>query len=110
MITMRLQLPNGKTLPSVLTFVERAEPVINAFCQSAELLRPTETGTEVELRPEHVLHRYVYFRFEHDEDGAPKITRFIDRRGALAANPRLADIKLGPQQTLMLPIVRKPSL
>jgi hypothetical protein len=42
---------------------------------------------------------------ELDKNGAPKITQFIDRRGALAANPRLADIKLGPQ-----PIVRKPSL
>jgi hypothetical protein len=110
MLILRLQLPDGKTLPSILTFVKAAEPVINAFCQSAELLRPSEPNIEVDLRPDHCLNRYIYFRLEHDEDGASRITRFIDRQAALAANPRLADIKLGPQQPLALPIVRKPSL
>jgi hypothetical protein len=43
-------------------------------------------------------------------DGAPRITRFIDRQAALAANPRLASVTLQPQQPLALPIVRKPSL
>jgi hypothetical protein len=106
MLILRLQLPDGKTLPSVLTFVQRAEPVINAFCQSTELLRPTEPNTEVELRPEHCLGRYVYFRLEHDQDGAPKIVRFIDRAAALAADPRLASVALQPQAPITLPVIK----
>ena len=110
MLVMRIQLPEGKTLPCILTFVERSRVVVNAFCSSAELIRPSEPDTEVDLRPEHCLNRYLYFKLECDEDGSPRISRFIDRQTALAANPRLAGIKLGPQQPLVLPIVRKPSL
>jgi hypothetical protein len=110
MLVMRLQLPDGKILPCVLTFCEQARRPIDAFCSSAELIRPSEPDVEVELRAQHVLNRYIYCKIEHDEDGAPRITRFIDRQAALAANPRLASVTLQPQQPLALPIVRKPSL
>jgi hypothetical protein len=110
MIVMVFELPDRRRLPCVLTFVEQARRPIDAFCSSAELIRPSASDIEVELRADHCLNRYVYFKLEHDAEGAPRITRFIDRQAALAANPRLADIKLGAQQPLALPLVRKPSL
>jgi hypothetical protein len=107
MIVMVFELPDRRRLPCVLTFVDQARRPIDAFCSSAELIRPSTSDIEVELRADHCLNRYIYFRLEHDEDGAPRITRFIDHQAALAANPRLAEIALNPQQPLTLPVVRK---
>jgi hypothetical protein len=99
----------AQRLPCVLTFVEPARKVVDAFCSSAGLIRPVEPDIEVELKPAHVLHRYVYFRIEQDEDGAPKITRFLDRAAALAANPALATVAIIPQEPLALPVVHPPA-
>jgi hypothetical protein len=109
MIVMVFELPDRRRLPCVLTFVEQACRPIDAFCSSAELIRPSASDIEVELRADHCLNRYVYFKLEHDADGAPKIVRFIDRAAALAANPRLAEIALQPQAPITLPVVRKSS-
>jgi hypothetical protein len=110
MLSMRLQLPDGKTLPCILTFVEEARRPIDAFCASADLIRPSEPDIEVELRPEHVLHRYVYFRLEHDADGAPRIVRFIDREIALQLNPKLADVAIQTLPAVTLPVAQMEEL
>lgn len=112
MIVMTIELPppDRQRLPCVVTFVPAARALVNALAASADLLRPSEPDVEVELSSHHLLNRYIYFRVEHDEDGAPRITRFIDRQVALAANPRLAEVAIQPQAPIALPIVRKPSL
>lgn len=107
MISMVIELPppGRERLPCILTFVEAAKPVINAFTQSAGLLRPSEPNVEVELSANHCLGRYIYFKLEHDEEGAPKISRFISRDAALLINPRLAEVAIQPQAPVTLPIV-----
>jgi hypothetical protein len=111
MIVMTLSLADGRSLPCILTFVEAARPVINAFCSSAELAKPLEDGIEIELTARHCLGRYLYVVIINDNndptgDPMPRISRFIIREQALIKNPALAQIKLGPQEPLQLPIVR----
>jgi hypothetical protein len=107
MISMVIELPppGRERLPCILTFVEAARPVVNAFCSSAGLLKPVEPDVQVELAAHHALGRYLYFKVEHDEDGAPKITRFITREAALLIDPSLAEVKIQPQIPVTLPIV-----
>jgi hypothetical protein len=110
MLVMTVRFADLSELGFIITFVERAARLVTYFCRSCELVMPEG---ELEIRPADVEGRIFYPVVELDGEGleaVPKITRFLDRQTALAANPRLADIKLGPQQPLALPIVRKPSL
>jgi hypothetical protein len=111
MLVMSIELPSpgSPRLPCVLTFVEPARRVVDAFCSSAGLIRPIQPDIEVELRPEHVLHRYIYFRVENDEDSTPRITRFLDRAPAITANPALAKVAIVPQEPFALPVVNPPA-
>ena len=111
MLVMVIELPSpgNQRLPCVLTFVEPARRVIDAFCSSAGLIRPIEPDIEVELKPGHVLHRYIYFRVENDEDSESKITRFLDRAAAVTANPALAKVAIVPQEPLALPVIKTHS-
>jgi hypothetical protein len=112
MIVMTIELPppGSQRLPCVLTFCEQARRPIDAFCSSAGLIRPLEPDIEVELRSSHCLGRYLYFKVELDEDGGPKIVRFIDRDVAVQLNPALGAIAIQPRAPVTLPVVRKPSL
>jgi hypothetical protein len=104
-LTLELPPPGRERLPCILTFCEAARKPIDAFCSSAGLIRPLEPDVEVCLRPEHVLQRYVYFRLEHDQDGSPRITRFIDRQAAVQLNPKLAEVAIQSLPPVALPIV-----
>jgi hypothetical protein len=106
-LTLELPPPDRQRLPCVLTFVESARRPIDAFCSSAGLIRPLEPDIEVELRADHCLRRYIYFRLEHDESGTPKIVRFIDREQALLINPKLAGIAIQPLLPITLPVVER---
>jgi hypothetical protein len=108
MISMMLSLADGRSIPCILTFVEAARPVINAFCSSAELVKPLEDGIEVELTAHHCLGRYLYVVIVNDgndpvSDPIPRICRFITREQALL----IAQIKLQPQAPITLPVVSK---
>jgi hypothetical protein len=107
MISMVLDLaPGRQRIPSILTFVEAARPVINAFCTSAGLLLPAEPDVEVNLTAAACLGRYTYVRIECDSDnGEPKVTRFIPRATALILNPKLAEIAIQPHAPVTLPVV-----
>jgi hypothetical protein len=111
MISMTIELPppDRQRIGCVLTFVGAAKPVINAFCASAGLPGPTAPDIQVELSAYHCLGRYLYFKVEQDEDGGPKITRFITREQALAINPKLAGVAIQPQAPVTLPILERPS-
>jgi hypothetical protein len=90
MPVMKLRLPDGRTIGSVLTFVPAAQPVINAFCDSADLRKPADPDVAVDLSDSHCLCRYVYITVSVETDnqtGAqPKVTRFLTRVEALAIN------------------------
>jgi hypothetical protein len=109
LIAMKLSLPDGRTLPCCLTFVERARPVLNAFAVSAGFLIPKESDVEVQLTAELCKGRYIYITIAIDQDSngesAPKITRFLTRDAALLANPALGKITLQPQEPIPLPVV-----
>jgi hypothetical protein len=109
-LAIELPPPGRQWLPCVVTFVPGAQVLINALVSSAGLVRPSEPDIEVELAPHHLMNRYLYFRVELDEDGAPKISRFIIREAALQANPRLADVAIQSLPPVTLPAVQKPSL
>jgi hypothetical protein len=102
--------PGSQRLPCVLTFCDQVRRPIDAFCSSAGLIRPLEPDIEVELRASHCFGRYPYFKVELDEDGGPKIVRFIDRDVAVQLNPTLGAIAIQLQAPVTLPVVRKPSL
>jgi hypothetical protein len=97
MIVMRLGLPDGRELPACLTFVPKAEMVINAFCHSADLTKPTEG--EALLTAADCLGRYLYIVVsndvgDHDSEPLPHVSRFITHEAALIKNPKLAKVQL----------------
>jgi hypothetical protein len=106
MIVMKLMVPDGRTIGSVLTFCEAARPVISAFCGSAGLRTPAEADIAVDLTASHCLGRYLYIVVSVETDGQtgtqPKVTRFLTREEALAINPELAKVQLREQQPLEL--------
>jgi hypothetical protein len=112
MLVMKLSLPDGRTIPTTITFVAKARILVNAFVSSCGLTKPAEDGAETELRPEHVLNRYVYGVVINDisdpaSDPIPKIVRFISREAAIPKNPGIAQIQLQPQPAVVLPVVNQ---
>ena len=113
MIVMQLQLAGAGNIPCCLTFVNKARVAINAFCDSAELIRPTDPGIEVDLTAADCLGRYIYVTIVNDDDGEggepfPKIVRFLTRQAALIKNPAIAKVVLQEQKPRHLHIVSKP--
>src|SRR5262245_43882656 len=84
MIAMKLTIPDGRTINSILTFVPAAEPVINAFCDSADLHKPAEANVAVDLTASDVLDRYLYIVITTESDNqtgaVSKVTRFLRRK------------------------------
>ena len=107
MLTLRLVLPDGRMVSSTLTFVPNAQPVINAFCDSADLRKPAEANVSVDLNASHCLGRYVYVTIAVDTDNATgafsRVTRYLTRSETLAINPELAKVALREQAPLELP-------
>src|SRR6516162_8599137 len=66
LISMRIVFPDGQSLPCCLTFVPQARPVINAFCDSAQLTKPADPDVEVELTAAHCKNRYLYILLSND--------------------------------------------
>src|SRR5262249_50380413 len=60
LISMRVLFPDAQSLPCCLTFVPQARTAINAFCDSAQLAKPTNPDVEVELTATHCKGRYIY--------------------------------------------------
>jgi hypothetical protein len=113
MIVMTLSLQDGRSLGCVPTFVQAARPVINAFCESANLQRPPGDGVEVELSAKHCRGTYLYATIVNDggdlsSDPMPHVSRFLTREQALIKNPALAEIKLQPQTPIILPVLPEP--
>jgi hypothetical protein len=111
MLVMKLSLPDGRTIPTTITFVEKSRVLVNAFVESCELTKPPGNDVQTELRAEHVCGRYLYGVVVNDvsdpaSDPIPKIVRFISREAAILKNPSIADIHLQPQPALVLPAVR----
>jgi hypothetical protein len=97
---MKLGLPDGRELPCCLTFVPKAEAVLNAFCDSAGLIKPAQG--EAVLTAADCLGRYLYVVISNDvgdpdSDPVPHVTRFITREAALIKNPQLAKVMLKEQ-------------
>jgi hypothetical protein len=105
MLVMKLMIPDGRTIGSVLTFVPAAQPVINAFCYSADLRKPANPDVAVDLNASHCLGRYLYITVKTDNQPGtqPKVTRFLTREEALAINPELTKLTLKEQTPLELP-------
>jgi hypothetical protein len=109
LISMRVMFPEGQSLACCLTFVPQARPVINAFCDSAELTKPAAADIEVELTSAHCKGRYIYVVVSNDlesnGEAAPRITQFLTREAALQANPALEKIALQPHEPVQLTVV-----
>ena len=111
MLVMKLSLPDDRTIPTTITFVEKSRVLVNAFVESCELTKPSGNDVQTELCAEHVRGRYLYGVVVNDisepaSDPIPKIVRFISREAAILKNPSIADIQLQPQPAVVLPIVR----
>jgi hypothetical protein len=109
MIVMRLLLPDSRSLPCCLTFFFQARPVLNAFCDSAGLAKPSDPDVEVQLTAEICKGRYLYItvstELESNSDPTPRIVRFLTREQALIINPSLSKIVLQLQEPIHLPVV-----
>ena len=111
MLVMKLSLPDGRTIPTTITFVEKSRVLVNAFVESCELTKPPGNDVQTELRAEHVRGRYLYAVVVNDvsdpaSDPIPKIVRFISRETAILKNSSIADIQLQPQPAVVLPAIR----
>ena len=107
----RDSLPDGRTIPTTITFVEKSRVLVNAFVESCELTKPPGNDVQTELRAEHVRGRYLYGVVVNDisdpaSDPIPKIVRFISRETAILKNSSIADIQLQPQPAVVLPAIR----
>src|SRR6516165_7850750 len=112
MLVMKLSLPDGRTIPTTITFVEKSRVLVNAFVESCELTNPPGNDVETELRAEHVRGRYLYAVVVNDvsdpaSEPIPKIVRFISREAAILKNPSIADIQLQPHPAVELPVVKQ---
>jgi len=115
MIVMKLMLPDGQTIASTLTFVPNAKVVINAFCESCELIKPAERDVSVELPASVLIDRYCYITITNDADEegnlSSHVTRFLTRAEALIKNPALAKITVREQPQIRLsPATENPDL
>jgi hypothetical protein len=113
MLVMKFALPDGRTIPVTITFVEKSRVLVNAFVESCELTKPPGHDVQTELRAEHVRGRYLCGIVVNDvsdpaSDPIPRIVRYISREAAILKNPRIADLQLQPQPAVVLPAVRKP--
>ena len=111
MLVMKFSLPDGRTIPTTITFVEKSRVLVNAFVESCELTKPPGNDGETELRAEHGRGLYLYAVVLNEvsdpaSDPIPKIVRFISREAAILKNPSIADIQLQPQPAVALPAVR----
>jgi hypothetical protein len=82
MLVMKLSLPDGRTIPTTITFVEKSRVLVNAFVESCELTKPSGNDVQTELCAEHVRGRYLYGVVVNDvsepaSDPIPKIVRFV---------------------------------
>ena len=113
MLIMTAKFVDHSELGFVITFVERAAKLVSFFCRSCELELPEGAGVEVEIRPEDVEGRIFYPVVELDGDGleaVPKITRFLSKTEAIAANPAIAQVKLQSQSPRTLRAINGGSL
>jgi hypothetical protein len=112
-LRMTARFSDLSELSFAITFVERAAKLIGFFCRSCDLELPQVQGVEVEIRPEDVTGRIFYPLVEMDGDGLeaiPKITRFLSRSEAIAANPAITELKIQPQSPRTLRAVNGGSL
>lgn len=108
MLVMVARFADLSELGFVVTFVPKAARLVGFFCRSCDLELPKGDGIEVEIRPGDVLGRIFYPVVELDGEGleaVAKITRFLSRAEALAANPKLAEIQLQPQASRVLKLI-----
>jgi hypothetical protein len=112
MISMVFTTSEGRRIQSIVTFVAAAGPVIAALCDSCGLIRPTESGVQVELTAESLRGRHVYFIVEEDIDSngetSSRVSWFLTREKALRLNPKLAECALPPQEPLRLEPLNDP--
>ena len=112
-LAMTAQFPAGEQLGFAITFVPKAARLVSYFCRSIELELPKEEGVDVEIKPDDVTGRYFFPVVELVGDGleaTPRITKFLSRAEAYAANPSLRDIKLQPQFPRVLKALNEGTL
>jgi hypothetical protein len=106
-IVMKLMIPDGRTIGSILTFVPNARVAINAFCDSADLPRPSDPDVAVDLTAARCLGRYLYITVTVVIDNAgglqSRVNRFLTCEEAVALNPEQAKVFLKEQAPLKLP-------
>jgi hypothetical protein len=77
------RLPDGRSLAAWLTFVPAAAPVINAFCDSAGLVKLPGANAKVDLPANLCLGRYVYVVVSNEGDNT-HVSRSLTQAEALA--------------------------
>jgi hypothetical protein len=89
---------------------EKAQRLVAFFLRSLELVLPTEPGAQVDLRPEDIQGRLFYCTVELDEEGAPRITKFLRKDEAFAINPELRKVAAAPQEPRTIRAVDREGL
>jgi hypothetical protein len=104
--------PGKTTLRFCVTFAPsgKAQRLIAFFARSLDLILPQEPGAQVDLRPEDIEGRLFYCTVELDEEGAPRITKFLRKDEAFAINPALRELAVAPQEPRTIRLVEKEGL
>jgi hypothetical protein len=93
------RFPDKAELRFYVTFAdsEKSRKLVVFFARSLGLILPDAPGSAIELVPKDITGRLFYCAVELDQDGAPRITKFLERDTALAINPALAQIPTAGQ-------------
>jgi hypothetical protein len=76
---------------------EKSRKLVVYFARSLGLAVPDSPGAQIDFVPEDALGRLFYCEVTLDQDGAPRITKFLHRDSALALRPELAQIPVAAQ-------------
>jgi hypothetical protein len=94
------RFPDKSVLRFYVTFADsdKSRRLVVFFLRSLDLVLPDSPGAQIELSPDDARGRLFYCTVELDEDGAPRISKFLQRAEAVALNPLLSKVAVAHQE------------
>ena len=108
-LRLRARFHDGSELPFVITLAasEKAAKLVGYFARSCDIVLPP-AGAEAELRAADVENRLFFAEVALDENGEPRIVKFLSKQEACVRNPEIGKLSFHPQEPLRLQPVDNP--
>jgi hypothetical protein len=96
---MLARFPDKSQMRFYVTFADsdKARRLVVFFLKSLGLVLPENPGAQIDVAARDVVDRLFFCKVELDEDGAPRIVKFICEDEATGLNPELRKIARAPQ-------------